>query len=122
MAKAYVKFNVPKELSNKILRLVEIARNTGKIKKGTNEVTKAIERGEAKLVIISEDVEPEEIVMHLPPLCEEKKIPYAYVPSKAELGKSAGIEVASASACIIDPGEGKDLLKEILEEIEKIKG
>jgi len=122
MPKAYVKFNVPKELSDKILRLVEIAKNTGKVKKGTNEVTKAIERGEAKLVIISEDVEPEEIVMHLPPLCEEKKIYYAYVPSKAELGKSVGIEVATASACIIDAGEGKDLLKEILEEIEKIKG
>jgi large subunit ribosomal protein L7Ae len=122
MPKAYVKFNVPKELSNKILRLVEIAKNTGKIKKGTNEVTKAIERGEAKLVVISEDVEPEEIVMHLPPLCEEKKISYAYVPSKAELGKSVGIDVPTASACIIDAGEGKDLLKEILEEIEKIKG
>jgi large subunit ribosomal protein L7Ae len=122
MPKAYVKFNVPKELSNKILRLIEIAKNTGKIKKGTNEVTKAIERGEAKLVVISEDVEPEEIVMHLPPLCEEKKISYAYVPSKAELGKSVGIDVPTASACIIDAGEGKDLLKEILEEIEKIKG
>jgi large subunit ribosomal protein L7Ae len=120
--KAYVKFNVPKELSDKILRLFEIAKNTGKVKKGTNEVTKAVERGEAKLVVISEDVEPEEIVMHLPVLCEEKKIPYAYVPSKAELGKSVGIDVPAASACIIEAGEGKDLLKDILEEIKKIRG
>jgi large subunit ribosomal protein L7Ae len=121
MPKAYVKFNVPKELSDKILRLLEIAKNTGKVKKGTNEVTKSVERGEAKLVVISEDVEPEEIVMHLPALCEEKKIPYAYVPSKMELGKSVGIDVAAASACIIEPGDGKDLLKDILSEIEKIK-
>jgi large subunit ribosomal protein L7Ae len=121
MPKAYVKFNVPKELSDKILRLLEIAKNTGKVKKGTNEVTKSVERGEAKLVVISEDVEPEEIVMHLPALCEEKKIPYAYVPSKMELGKSVGIDVAAASACIIDPGDGKDLLKDVLSEIEKIK-
>lgn len=120
--KAYVKFNVPKELSDRILRLFEIAKNTGKVKKGTNEVTKAVERGEAKLVVISEDVEPEEIVMHLPVLCEEKKIPYAYVPSKAELGKSVGIDVPAASACIIEAGEGKDLLKDILEEIKKIRG
>jgi large subunit ribosomal protein L7Ae len=64
----------------------------------------------------------EEIVMHLPVLCEEKKIPYAYVPSKAELGKSVGIDVPAASACIIEAGEGKDLLKDILEEIKKIRG
>jgi large subunit ribosomal protein L7Ae len=102
--------------------LLEIAKNTGKVKKGTNEVTKAVERGEAKLVVISEDVEPEEIVMHLPVLCEEKKIPYAYVPSKLELGKSVGIDVSTASACIIEAGDGKDLLKDILGEIEKIKG
>jgi large subunit ribosomal protein L7Ae len=113
---------VPKELSDKILRLFEIAKNTGKVKKGTNEVTKAVERGEAKLVAISEDVEPEEIVMHLPVLCEEKKIPYAYVPSKLELGKSVGIDVPAASACVIEAGDGKDLLKDILEEIKKIRG
>jgi large subunit ribosomal protein L7Ae len=121
MVKAYVKFSVPKELSDKILQVIEIAKNTGKVKKGTNETTKAVERGQGKLVIIAEDVEPEEIVMHLPPLCEEKKIPYVYVPSKLELGRASGIDVAAASACIIDPGEGKDLLKDIIEEIEKLK-
>ena len=67
MPKSYVKFEVPEELKEKVLQAVEIARNSGKIKKGTNETTKAIERGIAKLVVIAEDVEPEEIVMHLPP-------------------------------------------------------
>jgi len=75
----------------------------------------------AKLVIIAEDVEPEEIVMHLPPLCEEKRIPYVYVPSKMELGRAAGIEVSAASACIIEPGEAKDLIDEIIKEVEKLK-
>ena len=121
MPKAYVKFEVPKELSEKVLRAMEIAKNTGKIKKGTNETTKAIERGQAKLVVIAEDVDPEEIVMHLPPLCDEKKIPYVYVPSKMELGRAAGIDVAAASACIIEAGEAKDLVKEIIEKVEKIR-
>ena len=77
MAKpSYVKFEVPKELAEKALEAVEIARDTGRIRKGTNETTKAVERGQAKLVIIAEDVDPEEIVAHLPPLCEEKEIPY----------------------------------------------
>ncbi len=122
MPKAYVKFEIPNELKEKVLQAVEVARNSGKVRKGTNETTKAIERGIAKLVVIAEDVEPEEIVMHLPPLCEEKKIPYVYVSSKAELGRAAGIDVAAASACIIEEGDAKELVKEIVEEVAKIAG
>ncbi|MEM0324528.1 MAG: 50S ribosomal protein L7Ae [Candidatus Aenigmatarchaeota archaeon] len=114
MAPKYVKFEVPEEIQEKTLRLVEIARSTGKIKKGTNEVTKAIERGQAKLVIIAMNVDPEEIVMHLPLLCEEKKVPYIYVKNKEDLGRAAGIQVSAASACIIDAGEGKKLFDEII--------
>ncbi|MEM5820249.1 MAG: 50S ribosomal protein L7Ae [Candidatus Aenigmatarchaeota archaeon] len=114
MAPKYVKFEVPEEVQEKTLKLVEVARSTGKIKKGTNEVTKAIERGQAKLVIIAMNVDPEEIVMHLPLLCEEKKVPYIYVKNKEDLGRAAGIQVSAASACIIDAGEGKKLFDEII--------
>jgi large subunit ribosomal protein L7Ae len=120
MPKTYVKFQTPKELSDRVLQAVEMAKNTGKVRRGTNETTKAVERGKAQLVIIAEDVEPEEIVMHLPILCEEKKIPYIYVPGKLELGRSSGIDVSSAAVCIIEPGEAKDLLKEILKKIEEL--
>ena len=119
--KSYVKFQVPKELAEKVLRVVEISNQTGKVKRGTNETTKSIERGLAKLVVIAEDVDPEEIVMHLPPLCEEKNVPYVYVPSKLELGRAAGIEVAAASVAVIEPGEAKDLMNEVIQEVEKLK-
>ena len=115
-----MKFEVPKELSDKVLQVIEAARNTGKIRKGTNESTKAIEKGDAKLLAIAGDVEPEEIVMHLPPLCDEKKIPYVYVPSKSELGRAAGLDVPSAAICIAEAGEGKELLKEVVSGIEKL--
>ena len=122
MPKAYVKFETPKELASKALQALELVRTSGgKIKKGTNETTKAVDRGKAKLVLIAEDVEPEEIVMHLPPLCEEKNVPYLYIPSKTEIGRAAGIDVAAASACIIEPAEAKDLVEEIIKELEKIK-
>lgn len=58
MAKpAYIKFDIPQELQDKALEALELARDTGKIRKGTNEVTKAIERGVAQLVLIGEDVQ-----------------------------------------------------------------
>lgn len=116
-----VEFEIPKDLVDKVLQAVEIAKNTGKIKKGTNETTKAIERGKARLVIIAQNVEPKEIVMHLPVLCEEKKCEYVYVPSKEELGRAAGINVSTASACIIEPGEAKNLVEEIIKKIKTIK-
>jgi len=115
------KFEVPQELEKRVLQTVEVARNTGKVRKGTNEVTKAIERGNTGLVVIAEDVQPPEIVMHLPILCEEKKIPYVYVKSKEELGRSTGVNVPTASACIVEPGEGKSNLSQIVKKIEEIK-
>ena len=121
MAKSYVRFEMPKELADKVLEAVRVARDTGRVRIGTNETTKAVERGQAKLVIIAEDVDPEEIVMHLPILCEEKGIPYAYVPSKKELGSAAGIEVSAASVAIVDAGQAKDLIAEIVKQIESIK-
>lgn len=118
----YVRFEVPPELAEKAYEALKKARETGgKIKKGTNEVTKAVERGLAKLVIIAEDVDPPEIVAHLPLLCDEKKIPYVYVPSKKKLGEAAGIEVAAASACIIEPGGAKDLMEEIIKQVNEIR-
>jgi large subunit ribosomal protein L7Ae len=117
----YIKFEVPAELSNKALEALEMARDTGKIKKGTNEATKAIERGIAKLVIIGEDVNPPEIVMHLPALCEEKNTPYIYVKKQVELGAASGLSVGSGAAAIIEPGKGKELVEEVAQKVQALK-
>ncbi len=117
----YVRFQVPKETSDKAYQLLQVAKDTGKLRKGTNETTKAIERGIAKLVIIAEDVEPPQVVAHLPILCDERKIPYLYVPSKLELGKSAGLDVGSAAISVVEPGDGAQSLKDISKTIESLK-
>jgi large subunit ribosomal protein L7Ae len=87
--------------------IVEKARKTGKIEKGTNEVTKAIERGTAKLVVAALDVEPKEIVKHLAILCKEKGMKYCEVDSKKKLGISAGLPVACSSVAIINAGDAE---------------
>jgi large subunit ribosomal protein L7Ae len=86
-------------------QIVEIARKTGKVEKGTNEVTKAIERGTAKLVVVAEDVNPKEVIQHLAPLCKEKGIPCVMVDSRKKLGIAAGINVPTASVAVIEAGE-----------------
>jgi large subunit ribosomal protein L7Ae len=117
----YVRFEVPKDLADRAYEAVEKARDTGKLRKGTNEATKAIERKQAVLVVIAEDVEPPEIVAHLPALCDEKGIPYTYVPSKRELGGAAGLEVGCAAVAIADAGEAADTVREIVERVKELK-
>ncbi|MGQ9538729.1 MAG: 50S ribosomal protein L7Ae [Candidatus Bathycorpusculaceae bacterium] len=117
----YVKFEVPKEVADAAYEALQIASKTGTVRKGTNETTKAVERAQAKLVVIAEDVDPPEVVAHLPLLCEERKIPYIYVPSKDKLGNAVGIDVSAASACIVNEGDAAGLLKEIIKRIEQVR-
>lgn len=100
----------------KVLEAVELAASTGKIRKGTNEVTKAVERGSAKLLVIAKDVTPKEIVMHLPMLAKEKGIPFVEVPAKAELGAAAGLSVGTGSVAIVEEGDAKGLLRELVKD------
>jgi large subunit ribosomal protein L7Ae len=118
----YVRFDPPEELVNSTYEAVEKTRDTGKIKKGTNEVTKQVERGQAKLVVMASDVSPEEILVHMPVLCQEKNVPYTYVPSRMDLGRSAGLNTGTACLALVDVGEAKDLLEKIIKEVTELQG
>lgn len=110
---AYQKFEPNESLAEKTYDTVEEAQSSGSVAIGTNEVTKAIERNEADLVIIAGDVSPEEIVMHIPALCEERDIPYTFVPEREELGLAAGIGVQSAAIAVTSPGSADDEVEDI---------
>jgi large subunit ribosomal protein L7Ae len=117
----YVKFETPAEVANAAYEALQIATRTGSIRKGTNETTKAVERSRAVIVVIAEDIDPPEVVAHLPILCEERRIPYVFVPSKFKLGSSVGIDVQSAAVSIVDAGEASDLVKEIVVRVRRVK-
>jgi len=85
--------------------IVEKARKTGKIDKGVNEVTKAIERGTAKMVVIASDTNPKEIIQHIPALCKEKSIECQEVDNRQKLGIAAGINVPCSAIAVIESGE-----------------
>ncbi len=113
MAKSYVKFQTPADAQAKALQVIESAKAANGVRKGTNEATKAIERGEAKLVVIAEDVDPEEIVMHLPAICTERAIPFLFVASKKDLGVAAGLKVGTAAVAITNAGTSEAALKDL---------
>ncbi|CAI49921.1 50S ribosomal protein L8e [Natronomonas pharaonis DSM 2160] len=117
----YVDFDVPADLEDDALEALEVARDTGSVKKGTNETTKAVERGNAELVFVAEDVSPEEVVMHLPEIATEKEIPYVFVGTQDDIGHAAGLQVGSAAAAIVDAGEANGEVEDIAEKVEELQ-
>lgn len=110
---------LPKEKAEDLYTLIEVANATGKIKKGVNEVTKAVERGHAKIVAIAADANPAEIVMHIPTLGKEKGITVVKVPSKEELGAAAGLQVSTIAVAVVDAGDAKATLEQLSTELKE---
>ncbi len=115
----YVKIELSEALKNETKTIIEKSVK-GKIKAGLNEVTKAIERGTAKLIVIAEDVNPAELVMHLPILCKEKNIACSYIETRKELGEKAGLRMATSAIAIIETSAEKEI-KELSAKIEELK-
>ena len=115
-----VKMELTKDITERIYSLIENARSDGKIRKGVNEVTKSLERGEAKLSISASDSSPAEIIMHLPLLAKEKSIMHVEVPSKTELGAAAGLPVATAAVAVVSAD--KKMMDTLLKDIKTLLG
>ena len=124
MSAAHVRFETPADLNDQTYEMIKLVRESGRIKKGSNEVTKSAERGHAKMVIMAEDVNPPELLAHIPLICEEKGIPYAYVTSQQYLAAESGLPDGSrtASIAIIEVGSSADeAFAEIVASVEKLK-
>ena len=104
-------------MADKALEAVRLAKQKNAVRKGVNEATKSIERGMASLVVLAEDVEPEEVVMHIPMLCEQKKITLVYVPTKLALGQAAGLKVPCAAITIEKSQEADPLIRDIASKV-----
>lgn len=107
----------PKDITDKALEAVRMAKQNGSVRKGINEVTKSLERNLSSLVIIAEDVEPQEVVMHIPTLCEQKKVPLVYAPTKLEIGNAVGISVPCSAVSIEKAGNGEGALRDVVSKV-----
>ena len=100
------------DLTIALLDLVQQATNYKQTKKGANEATKTLNRGISEVIIMAADTEPIEILLHLPLLCEDKNVPYVFVPSKVALGRACGVS-RPVIACSITTNEASQLKSSI---------
>ncbi|KAJ2559943.1 RNA binding protein snu13 [Coemansia sp. RSA 1933] len=109
-------------LSTKILDLVQQASHYKQLKKGANEATKTLNRGISEFIIMAADCEPIEILLHLPLLCEDKNVPYVFVPSKTALGRACGVSraVVATSVTTNEASDLKPQITNIKQQIEKL--
>jgi U4/U6 small nuclear ribonucleoprotein SNU13 len=110
------------DLAVSLLDLVQQAANYKQLKKGANEATKTLNRGIAELIIMAGDTEPIEILLHLPLLCEDKNVPYVFVPSKAALGRAAGVSrpVIAVSITTNEGSQLKPAITKMKDAVEKL--
>ena len=98
---AHIVFPTPKDVQDSVYELVKlVGSGEGRLKKGSNEVTKAAERGTAQMIVMAENVNPAELLAHIPLICKEKKIPFIYVEDQAYLAEAAGMSSGAKTAAI----------------------
>lgn len=109
-----------KKLSKKLYKCVKKASKLKQIRRGVKEVQKFINKGERGIVVLAGDTLPIDVYCHLPIMCEDKNLPYAYIPSKSDLGSSAGSKRPTCVIMIKPHDEYKESYDECLEEVSSL--
>jgi len=103
----HIVFETPQDVQEQVYEMVKSLGKDGKgrLKKGANEVTKSAERGTAQMIVMAENVNPSELLAHIPMICKEKEIPFIYVEDQAYLAEAAGMSTGTRTAAIaVMPG------------------
>ena len=111
-----------KKATKKAHKLVKKASQAKCVKRGVKEVVKALRKGEKGFCIIAGDISPVDVVTHLPVMCEDRSLPYIYVPSKHDLGAAACTK-RPTSCILVNPeslgADEKELYEKLVEEGKK---
>ena len=103
--------------TKKVHKLVKKASQAKCVRRGVKEVVKALRKGEKGFCVIAGDISPIDVVSHLPIMCEDRQIPYIYVPSKQDLGAAASTK--RPTSCILVNPKGSFSEQELFDKIVK---
>lgn len=92
------------------------AAKNGTLKRGVKEVVKTLRKsspsapgytGFPGVVVIAGDISPQDVISHIPVLCEDHNVPFIFVTSRAELGASAKTKRPTSVVMIMEKADGK---------------
>ncbi|KAI6368369.1 hypothetical protein MCOR25_004666 [Pyricularia grisea] len=128
---ALVSFALPladDKVQKKVLKAIKKATKKHALLRGVKEVNKALRKAPTKtatttevpgVVIIAGDISPAEVIMHLPVYCEERNVPYLFVPSRAELGAAAKTKRPTSVVMLLAQGRKREADKKKKDAIEE---
>ncbi|XP_044133301.1 H/ACA ribonucleoprotein complex subunit 2 [Bufo gargarizans] len=109
-----------RKLTKRLYKCIKKAVKHKNIRRGVKEVQKFINKGEKGIVVLAGDTLPIEVYCHVPIMCEERSIPYAYVPSKSDLGAAAGSKRPTCVILIKSKEDYEDAYNDCVEEVEAL--
>ncbi|XP_010638155.1 H/ACA ribonucleoprotein complex subunit 2 [Fukomys damarensis] len=90
------------------------------IRRGVKEVQKFVNKGEKGIMVLAGDTLPIEVYCHLPVMCEDRSLPYVYIPSKTDLGAAAGSKRPTCVIMVKPHEEYQEAYDECLEEVQAL--
>ena len=93
------------KLQKKSFKLVKKSCKYKLVRRGVKEVQKALRKNHKGICLIAGDISPIDVISHLPALCEDKNVPYVFVPSKKALGEAVKSKRATSCLLITKPDE-----------------
>ncbi|XP_057653305.1 H/ACA ribonucleoprotein complex subunit 2-like protein [Diorhabda carinulata] len=110
-----------KKLTKRCYKLVKKAmKQKTYIRCGLKDVQKRLRKGETGIVLFAGDIWPIEIMCHLPIVCEDKNIPYVFVPSRKDLGGAMGVKRGCLTVLIREHQDYKDSFDALAEEVKHL--
>ncbi|ODN02032.1 H/ACA ribonucleoprotein complex subunit 2-like protein [Orchesella cincta] len=107
-----------KKLAKKLFKLIRKAsKQKNYLRSGLKIVQARIRKGERGLVIFAGNACPVEVICHLPGVCEDKGMPYAYVPTGKDLGVAMGVKRCCLVVMIRPHEDYQELYDEMVEEV-----
>ncbi|KAG8418416.1 hypothetical protein J3459_005921 [Metarhizium acridum] len=100
----------------KVYRTIKKAAKNGTLKRGVKEVVKTLRKSPAGgpgntsfpgVVVIAGDISPQDVISHIPVLCEDHNVPFIFVTSRAELGAAAKTKRPTSVVMVMEKHDGK---------------
>lgn len=101
-----------KKLTKKLYKVVKKAHKAKRLRRGVREVVKALRKNEKGVVVLAGNVSPIDVISHIPVFCEDKGVPYCYIPSRRDLGTASQTKRPTSAVLVQTSEDYEKLYKE----------